>query len=138
MHACKLANLNKKAVILYQNIIFTTMSNKLMDPIGRLMGLRYKSHPWHGVDIGNEAPQILTCFVEMVTTDTVKYEVDKETGYLVKEGDIINMASRIIDLLNNLELAKEMGEEGREYVVQNFSLSKHIAKISELLMLSKT
>lgn len=53
-----------------------------MDPIGRLMGLRYKSHPWHGVDIGNEAPEVLTCFIEMVTTDTVKYEVDKETGYL--------------------------------------------------------
>jgi inorganic pyrophosphatase len=58
------------------------MANKLMDPIGRLMGLRYKSHPWHGVDIGDQAPEILTCFVEMVTTDTVKYEVDKETGYL--------------------------------------------------------
>ena len=58
------------------------MANKLMDPIGRLMGLRYKSHPWHGVDIGKEAPEMLTCFVEMVTTDTVKYEVDKETGYL--------------------------------------------------------
>ncbi|MBT7994394.1 MAG: inorganic pyrophosphatase, partial [Bacteroidetes bacterium] len=28
------------------------MKNKIMDPIGRLMGLRYKSHPWHGVDIG--------------------------------------------------------------------------------------
>ncbi|MFC2089926.1 inorganic pyrophosphatase [Bacteroidota bacterium] len=58
------------------------MSNKLMDPIGRLMGLRYKSHPWHGVDIGNEAPEIVTCFIEMVPRDTVKYEVDKVSGYL--------------------------------------------------------
>jgi len=58
------------------------MSNKLMDPIGKLMGLRYKSHPWHGVDIGPEAPEIITCFIEMVPTDTVKYEIDKETGYL--------------------------------------------------------
>ncbi|MEA5110117.1 MAG: inorganic pyrophosphatase [Lentimicrobium sp.] len=57
-------------------------ANRLMDPIGRLMGLRYKSHPWHGVDIGPDAPQVLTCFVEMVTTDTVKYEVDKISGYL--------------------------------------------------------
>jgi inorganic pyrophosphatase len=53
-----------------------------MDPIGKLMGLRYKSHPWHGVDIGPEAPEIITCFIEMVPTDTVKYEIDKETGYL--------------------------------------------------------
>lgn len=58
------------------------MANKIMDPIGRLMGLRYKSHPWHGVDIGKNAPDIMTCFVEMVSTDTVKYEVDKVSGYL--------------------------------------------------------
>ena len=53
-----------------------------MDPIGRLMGLRYKSHPWHGVDIGNHAPEIVMSFIEMVPTDTVKYEVDKVSGYL--------------------------------------------------------
>lgn len=58
------------------------MANRLMDPIGRLMGLRYKSHPWHGVDIGPDAPNLITCFIEMVPTDTVKYEVDKVTGYL--------------------------------------------------------
>ena len=58
------------------------MVNKLMDPIGKLMGLRYKSHPWHGVDIGPNAPEVLTCYIEMVPTDTVKYEVDKKSGYL--------------------------------------------------------
>ncbi|HYW96561.1 MAG TPA: inorganic pyrophosphatase [Bacteroidales bacterium] len=58
------------------------MANKLMDPIGRLMGLRYKSHPWHGIDIGSDAPRIVTCFIEMVPRDTVKYEVDKVSGYL--------------------------------------------------------
>jgi inorganic pyrophosphatase len=58
------------------------MTNKLMDPNGRLMGLRYKSHPWHGVDIGPDAPEIVISYIEMVPTDTVKYEVDKVTGYL--------------------------------------------------------
>lgn len=53
-----------------------------MDPIGRLMGLRYKSHPWHGVEIGDNAPKEITTFIEMVSTDTVKYEVDKSSGYL--------------------------------------------------------
>ncbi|MGC9374543.1 MAG: inorganic pyrophosphatase [Bacteroidales bacterium] len=50
--------------------------------VGKLIGLRYKSHPWHGVEIGKDAPEILTCYIEMVPTDTVKYEVDKESGYL--------------------------------------------------------
>ncbi len=58
------------------------MSSRIMDPIGRLMGLRYKSHPWHGIEIGPDAPKVITCFIEMVPTDTVKYEVDKVSGYL--------------------------------------------------------
>jgi inorganic pyrophosphatase len=53
-----------------------------MDPIGKLMGLRYKSHPWHGINIGKNAPKSVISFIEMVPTDTVKYEVDKESGYL--------------------------------------------------------
>ena len=58
------------------------MADRLSDPIGRLMGLRYKSHPWHGVFIGKEAPELLTAFIEVVPSDTVKYEIDKESGYL--------------------------------------------------------
>ncbi len=58
------------------------MADRLSDPIGRLMGLRYKSHPWHGVFIGKDAPEIVTAFIEVVPTDTVKYEIDKDSGYL--------------------------------------------------------
>lgn len=58
------------------------MTDRLSDPIGRLMGLRYKSHPWHGVSIGKKAPEVVTAFIEVVPTDTVKYEIDKDSGYL--------------------------------------------------------
>lgn len=58
------------------------MLDRISDPIGRLMGLRYKSHPWHGVYIGKKAPEELTAFIEVVSTDTVKYEIDKDSGYL--------------------------------------------------------
>ena len=53
-----------------------------IDPFATLLGLRYKAHPWHGVEIGPKAPDQITCYIEMVSTDTVKYEVDKKTGYL--------------------------------------------------------
>jgi inorganic pyrophosphatase len=43
---------------------------------------KFKSHPWHGISIGENAPEIVTAFIEIVPTDTVKYEIDKETGYL--------------------------------------------------------
>lgn len=41
-----------------------------------------KAHPWHGVPIGDTAPDEVTVFIEIVPRDTVKYEVDKESGYL--------------------------------------------------------
>jgi len=42
----------------------------------------YRSHPWHGLSLGESAPEIVNCYIEMVPTDTVKYELDKETGLL--------------------------------------------------------
>lgn len=46
------------------------------------MGLLFKAHPWHGVQIGKEAPDVLTTYIEIVPSDTVKYELDKHTGLL--------------------------------------------------------
>ena len=43
---------------------------------------KYKSHPWHGVEIGPEAPEIITAYIEITPSDTVKYEMDKNTGIL--------------------------------------------------------
>jgi len=52
------------------------------DPFQRLLGLMFKAHPWHGVSIGEEAPDVVTAYIEIVPTDTVKYEVDKSSGFL--------------------------------------------------------
>lgn len=41
-----------------------------------------KAHPWHGITPGDAAPELLTAFIEIVPSDTVKYEIDKQTGYL--------------------------------------------------------
>ena len=46
------------------------------------LSILVKSHPWHGVAIGAEAPEVVTTFVELVPSDTVKYELDKVTGLL--------------------------------------------------------
>lgn len=41
-----------------------------------------QAHPWHGVPTGEHAPTVVNCFIEIVPTDTIKYEVDKESGHL--------------------------------------------------------
>ena len=42
---------------------------------------QFKAHPWHGISYGNKAPDIITCFIEMVPADQIKYEIDKASGY---------------------------------------------------------
>ena len=43
----------------------------------------FKAHPWHGISAGEAAPEIVMSFIEIVPTDTVKFEIDKESGYLI-------------------------------------------------------
>ncbi len=50
-----------------------------LDPALQLL---LKSHPWHGVVIGEDAPRRVTVFIEIVPSDTVKYELDKDSGLL--------------------------------------------------------
>ena len=52
-------------------------------PLWQLLGLLFRAHPWHGVPIGVEAPRLVTCYIELTPTDTVKYELDKTSGLLM-------------------------------------------------------
>ena len=42
---------------------------------------QHKAHPWHGISYGENAPDIITCYIEMVPADQIKYEIDKASGY---------------------------------------------------------
>lgn len=42
----------------------------------------FTSHPWHGVAIGPDAPSVVTAFIEIVPSDTIKYEIDKASGLM--------------------------------------------------------
>ena len=43
---------------------------------------RWRPHPWHGVEIGREPPIFVNAYIEITPFDSIKYEVDKSTGYL--------------------------------------------------------
>ena len=59
------------------------MLSKSNSAFVELMKVLFKPHPWHGVSIGPHAPDLVTCYIEIVPTDSVKYEIDKITGYLM-------------------------------------------------------
>jgi inorganic pyrophosphatase len=42
----------------------------------------WRPHPWHGLDVGPDPPDVLNAFIEITPFDLMKYEVDKVSGYL--------------------------------------------------------
>ena len=50
--------------------------------VRRAISTFFQPHPWHGVEIGPDAPEVITAFIEVVPTDAVKYEIDKTSGLL--------------------------------------------------------
>ena len=51
-------------------------------PFEQALSHLFAAHPWHGPAIGANAPRVVTSYIEIVPTDTVKYELDKATGIL--------------------------------------------------------
>jgi inorganic pyrophosphatase len=43
---------------------------------------RWRPHPWHGLETGEDPPTIVNAFIEVTSFDAIKYEVDKKTGYM--------------------------------------------------------
>ena len=55
-----------------------------------------------------------------------------ETGYVVPAGDDEKMAERIIELLNDPDRARLMGERGKLIVAEKFSCDRHLQNTLEL------
>ena len=58
------------------------MTIKTESPTWEVLRLFFRPHPWHGISMGDSAPDKVTAYIEVVTTDTVKYELEKSTGFL--------------------------------------------------------
>ena len=55
-----------------------------------------------------------------------------ETGYVVPAGNDEKLAERIIDLLNERDRARSMGERGKVIVAEKFSCDRHLQNTLEL------
>jgi inorganic pyrophosphatase len=43
---------------------------------------RWRPHPWHGIEVGPQPPRVVHAYIESTPFNHIKYEVDKQTGYL--------------------------------------------------------
>lgn len=58
--------------------------------------------------------------------------ISGKTGFLVPPGDVQRLAEKIIYLLDNPNIAKTMGENGRRRVESLFDIKKNIKQIEEI------
>ena len=89
-----------------------------------LLGRMFRAHPWHGVPVGDEAPETVNVYVEIVPTDTVKYELDKVTGMLKvdRPQKYSNVCPTLYGFIPQTLCAERVGERtiqrtGREDIV---------------------
>jgi colanic acid/amylovoran biosynthesis glycosyltransferase len=59
--------------------------------------------------------------------------VDNSTGYLVAEKDVNAMADAMFKLLKDQELAVKMGENARNNILKNFTMTRHIDDLDKAL-----
>ena len=52
------------------------------DRLRELLAKLFQAHPWHGVAPGLDAVGLVNAYIEIVPTDAVKYELDKQSGGL--------------------------------------------------------
>ena len=55
--------------------------------------------------------------------------VDGETGFIVKRGDIKGLADRIVELLEDEQLARRMGQQGQERVEKYYRKEMHLKQL---------
>lgn len=58
--------------------------------------------------------------------------VDKKSGFLVNEKDVTSLANCILELIEDSNLRKKMGEFGRKHALEEFDRNKQVKKLIRL------
>ncbi len=83
------------------------MSDDKIDPLLATLGLLFKPHPWHGVPIGDDAPETVTAFLKgACETSAINYLVGQfafgDQSYAESERTIRLFAEHVMPVLKDL------------------------------------
>lgn len=59
--------------------------------------------------------------------------INNKTGLLVDEHDVTGMTEAMISLLDDIDLAKTLGNNGKQNILSNFSMNRHIKQLNIIL-----
>ena len=68
------------------------------------------------------------------TSSNPEIVADGKTGFLVNDFDTGEFAEMIFQLINNAQLRKQLGENGRKLVEERFTLERAVGKLVELII----
>ncbi|MBN4070579.1 glycosyltransferase [Olleya sp. AH-315-F22] len=57
-----------------------------------------------------------------------------KTGLLCEEHDVEMMSKYMLQLIDDIDFAKQLGQAGKKHIKQNFSMRHHIDKLQEILI----
>lgn len=60
--------------------------------------------------------------------------LDNETGLLSEERDVNGMAENMMRVLKEENLARDLGETGRESIEDHFTMQRHLGKLEEVIL----
>lgn len=86
--------------------------------------------------LSNSIMEAMSFGLPVVATDVGdnKYLVkDGETGFLTKVKDVETIASKLEQLINDVQLRNTMGTKGRQHIIENFSMEKFTKQYIELI-----
>ncbi len=118
-------NLEKKVIL--------TGWRKDIPQILRIVNILVLTSRWEGLP--RVFPEAMASELPIVATkvDGAPEAIEEGVnGFLISVGDIRGMAEKIIALLDNPEMAKEMGRKGREKVFPEFDIDLMVRKIDNL------
>jgi glycosyltransferase involved in cell wall biosynthesis len=89
----------------------------------------------HTEGLSNSILEYMALGKPVVATDvggTPEIVIDGVTGFLVAHKDLVQLAAKILHLLDNPDQAQEMGEQGKRRVAEVFAIEKMVAGYMEL------
>lgn len=74
------------------------------------------AHPWHGLSIGENAPHEVFAFIEITPFDTIKYEIEKESGLMMidRPQKYSNVVPALYGFVPRTYCGKKTAEFGKE------------------------
>jgi glycosyltransferase involved in cell wall biosynthesis len=99
------------------------------------IGVLVTNHRVHGEGISNAIMEYMALSKPVIATQgggTGEIVIHNVNGFLVRPGHVADLAERIEFLLNHRDVARSMGEAGKQRIADNFSLERMVTRYVEI------